>query len=75
MTKVGSYMLQWYILLLQQLVHATNPSKRVHLQLLFFKKIIGSIIKENMGDPLFVFIEDVPNIGDFYFDIRSRSPL
>ena len=74
-TRVGSYMLQWYVLLLQQLVHATNPSKRVHLQLLFFKKIIGSIIKDNMGDPLFVFIEDLPNIGDFYLDIRSGSPL
>ena len=74
-TKFGSYVLQWYILLLQQLVHATNPSKRVHLQLLFFKKIIGSIIQENMGDPLFVFIEDRSDIGNCYFEIRTRSPL
>ena len=74
-TKIGTYALQWYILLLQQLVHATNPSKRVHLQLLFFKKIIGSVIRDNIGDPLFIFIEKGSGTVDCYIDIRARSPV
>ena len=73
--KIGTYALQWYILLLQQLVHATNPSKRVHLQLLFFKKIIGSIIRDNIGDPIFVFSEKGCDNEVYYIGVRTRSPV
>jgi hypothetical protein len=63
-SKIGHYFLQWYQLLLQQLIFCGKPSRRVQLQIFIFEKMISSLIKEPLGLSQMIIMPNDPALQD-----------